>query len=256
MQCTALVIDDEPLARKRMIALLEEFSPEIEILGEAENGAQAIAKIKEIAPDVVFLDIQMPDMDAFEVLHALEPDEVPLVVFTTAYDNFALKAFEENTVDYLLKPVESERLSVAIEKLRKLLPAEDFGVPVPPDFSWEKFSNVVNLSSFYMQRLQVKKGDRIIFVNVDEVIRFHSEDKYTTVYTVNDQHIIDTPLIELEKRLDPKHFVRVHRSSIVAIDYIAECRKTAEGRITVVLHDRNNTELLVSRSLVKRIRNL
>jgi len=256
MLCTALVVDDEPLARKRMIALLEEFCSEIEILGEAENGAQAIAKIKEATPDVVFLDIQMPDMDAFDVLHALDPDEVPLVVFTTAYDNFAAKAFEENTVDYLLKPVESERLASCIEKIRKQMPQEDFDVPVPPDFSWEKFRNVVDLSGFYMQRIQVKKGDRIIFVNLDEVVRFHSEDKCTIVYTINDQHIIDTPLIELERKLDPKHFVRVHRSSIVAIDYIAEIRKTDEGRVTVVLHDKMNTELLVSRVLVKRLRSL
>lgn len=256
MQCTALVIDDEPLARKRMISLLEEYSSEIEILGEAESGAQAISKIKEMTPDVVFLDIQMPDMDAFEVLHALDADEVPLVIFTTAYDNFALKAYEENTVDYLLKPVEPERLAIAVEKLSKQVPEEKLDIPVPPDFSWERFRNIVDLSGFYMQRLQVKKGDRILFVNIDEVIRFHSEDKYTTVYTVNDQHIIDTPLIELEKKLDPRHFVRVHRSSIVAIDYIAECRKTDEGRVTIVLHDKNNTELLVSRSLVKKVRSL
>lgn len=256
MQCTALVIDDEPLARKRMIALLEGYSSEIEILGEAESGAQAVSKIKELVPDVVFLDIQMPDMDAFEVLHSLEPDEVPLVIFTTAYDNFALQAFEENTVDYLLKPVESERLTAAIEKLRRFIPNQDLEVPVPAEFSWEKFRNLVDLSNFYLQRLQVKKGDRIVFVNIDEVIRFHSEDKYTTVYTVSDQHIIDMTLIELEKKLDPRHFVRIHRSSIVAIDYISECRRTDEGRVTIVLHDRDNTELLVSRALVKKIRSL
>jgi two-component system LytT family response regulator len=122
MQCTALVIDDEPLARKRMISLLEPYSSEIEILGEAGSGTQAVKMIHEMLPDVVFLDIQIPDMDAFEVLHSLQGDDVPLVIFTTAFDNFALKAFEENTVDYLLKPVDSERLAVAIEKLRRLIP--------------------------------------------------------------------------------------------------------------------------------------
>lgn len=238
-----------------MISLLQEF-PEIEILGEAENGEQAISKIKTLAPDAIFLDIQMPDMNAFDVLHALEPDEVPLVVFTTAYDNFALKAFEENTVDYLLKPVDPERLSVAVEKLRRQMPDNDFDIPVPPEFSWEKFRSVVDLSNFYLKRLQIKKGDRTIFVNVDEVVRFHSEDKYTMVYTVSDQFICDMTLIELEKRLDPKQFVRIHRASIVAIDYIAEYRKSEDGRVTVVLHDRFNTELLVSRALVKKIRSL
>lgn len=255
MQCTALVNDDEPLARKRMMQLLEPFSSEIEILGEAGSGAQAVKMIHEMLPDVVFLDIQMPDMDAFEVLHSLRGEDMPLVIFTTAYDNFALKAFEENTVDYLLKPVDPERLATAIEKLRRMIPQVD-DTTVPPGFSWEKLCNLVDMSVLYLQRLQVKVGDRIVFVNIDEVIRFHSEEKYTTVYTVNGQYVIDTPLVELEKKLDPRHFTRVHRSHIVAIDYIAECRKGDAGRMVMVLRDKAATQLVVSRSLVKKIRNL
>ena len=255
MQCTALVIDDEPLARKRMMQLLEPFSSEIEILGEAGSGAQAVKMIHEMLPDVVFLDIQMPDMDAFEVLHSLRGEDMPLVIFTTAYDNFALKAFEENTVAYLLKPVDPERLATAIEKLRRMIPQVD-DTTVPPGFSWEKLCNLVDMSVLYLQRLQVKVGDRIVFVNIDEVIRFHSEEKYTTVYTVNGQYVIDTPLVELEKKLDPRHFTRVHRSHIVAIDYIAECRKGDAGRMVMVLRDKAATQLVVSRSLVKKIRNL
>ena len=255
MQCTALVIDDEPLARKRMMQLLEPFSSEIEILGEAGSGAQAVKMIHEMLPDVVFLDIQMPDMDAFEVLHSLRGEDMPLVIFTTAYDNFALKAFEENTVDYLLKPVDPERLATAIEKLRRMIPQVD-DTTVPPGFSWEKLCNLVDMSVLYLQRLQVKVGDRIVFVNIDEVIRFHSEEKYTTDYTVNGQYVIDTPLVELEKKLDPRHFTRVHRSHIVAIDYIAECRKGDAGRMVMVLRDKAATQLVVSRSLVKKIRNL
>ncbi|WP_295038138.1 LytTR family DNA-binding domain-containing protein [uncultured Fibrobacter sp.] len=255
MQCTALVIDDEPLARKRMMQLLEPFSSEIEILGETGSGAQAVKMIHEMLPDVVFLDIQMPDMDAFEVLHSLRGEDMPLVIFTTAYDNFALKAFEENTVDYLLKPVDPERLATAIEKLRRMIPQVD-DTTVPPGFSWEKLCNLVDMSVLYLQRLQVKVGDRIVFVNIDEVIRFHSEEKYTTVYTVNGQYVIDTPLVELEKKLDPRHFTRVHRSHIVAIDYIAECRKGDAGRMVMVLRDKAATQLVVSRSLVKKIRNL
>lgn len=255
MQCSAIVIDDEPLARKRMLSLLEPYSSEIEILGEAGSGAQAVKMIHEMLPDVVFLDIQMPDMDAFEVLHSLQPDDVPLVIFTTAYDNFALKAFEENTVDYLLKPVEPERLAASVDKLRRVIPQVD-ETTVPAGFSWEKLCNLVDMSGLYLQRLQVKVGDRILFVNIDEVIRFHSEEKYTTVYTVNGQYVIDTPLVELEKKLDPRHFTRVHRSHIVAIDYIAECRKGDAGRMVMVLRDKAATQLVVSRSLVKKIRNL
>lgn len=256
MICSALIIDDEPLARKRMMSLLEEYADEIDVMDEAENGEQAVSKIKSLRPDVVFLDIQMPDMDAFDVLHALEPTEVPLVIFTTAYDNFAVKAFEEKAVDYLLKPVEAERLDAAIAKLREKFPEDDFDLPVPPDFSWEKFRNVVDLSNYYLQRLQIRRGERVIFVNVEEVIRFQSEEKWTRVYTINDIYMMNTPLTELEKRLDPRQFVRVHRSSIVAIDYISEYRRNDDGRITLILRDKNNTELLVSRPLLKKLRDL
>lgn len=258
MAFSVLIVDDEPLARRRIRSLLEEYSDQVEILGEAGSGAAAIQQIKELLPDVVFLDIQMPDMDGFDVLHGLTPDEVPLVVFTTAYEHFAIKAFEEDTVDYLLKPLEPERLASAIEKIQRRLPAaNEETVPAnSQDLSWEKLRELVSTNSSYMQRLQIKLGDRIIFVNMDEVIRFHSHDKYTVVYTVKNQYVTYTGLVDLEKRLDPNSFVRVHRSHIVAIDYIAECRKTDAGRMVVVLRDKDATQLLVSRGYVKAIRNL
>lgn len=253
MRVNTVVIDDEPLARARIISLLEEYGDEFQIVGEAESGAQAVRVIKEHLPDVIFLDIQMPDMDAFDVLHSLGEGEIPHVVFTTAYESFALKAFEENTVDYLLKPVDPERLMSTVEKLRRIFPENDFSIPVPSDFSWKKFRSLVDLSNFYLQRIQVKKGDRCIFVNVDEIIRFQTEGRYTMVYTLNDMHIVDISTLELEKRLDPMHFVRIHRSTIVSIDYIAEYRKT-DGRITMVLRDKNRTELVVSQAMFKKIR--
>ena len=252
---TALIADDEPLARVRMRSLLEAYSSEIEILGEASSGAQTIAKIHELDPDVVFLDIQMPDMDAFEVLKSLNEDDIPLIVFTTAYDNFALRAYEENTVDYLLKPIDPERLASTMVKLRKRMPNES-GQGVPADFSWDKFRELMSASSFYMQRLQVKMPDRILLVNMDEVIRFQSEEKYTTAYTTTSQYIIDLTLVELEKRLDPHQFVRVHRAHLVAIDYISEIRKTDSGRLCVVLRDKNKTQITVSRNFVKTVKSL
>ncbi|MCQ2089132.1 MAG: LytTR family DNA-binding domain-containing protein [Fibrobacter sp.] len=256
MSFSVLIVDDEPLARKRMRVLLEEFSSEIEILGEAGSGAAAIQQIRELMPDVVFLDIQMPDMDGFDVLHGLNREEVPLVVFTTAYDNFAVKAFEEDTVDYLLKPVEQERLAAAIEKIRRRMPTPENEPALPQDFDWEKLRELVNRNDAYIQRLQIKIGDRIVFLNLDEVVRFQSEEKYTTVYAIDGRYVIDTPLIELEKKLDPRNFVKVHRSHIVAIDYIAECRKTEQGKMVMVLKDKNNTQLQVSRSVIKKFRNL
>ena len=255
MHCRALVVDDEPLARLRMRSLLEPYASELEIVGEASSGAQAINKIEELLPDVVFLDIQMADMDAFEALRNLEED-VPLIVFTTAYDNFALRAYEENTVDYLLKPVEPARLEKTIEKLRKLLATAESENQLPENFSWDSFRQLVNSANNYLQRVQVKIGDRILLISVDEIIRFHSEEKYTTVYALSGQYVIDTPLVDLEKKLDPSRFVRVHRAHLVAIDYISEIRKSDMSRLNVVLRDKNRTCLLVSRNFVKKVRSL
>ena len=256
MKARTLIVDDEPLARVRMRSLLEKYSEDLEIIDEAGSGAQAISKINELTPDVVFLDIQMPDMDAFEVLKNVDEDVMPLIVFTTAYENFALRAYEENTVDYLLKPVDPERLEATMEKLRKRLPDIEATNQMPADFSWEKFRSLMAMGDQYLQRIQVKIGDRILLVNVDEIIRFHSEEKYTTVYTPTNQYIIDTPLVDLEKKLDPRQFVRVHRAHLVAIDYIAEIRKSDMSRLNVVLRDKERTQILVSRNFVKSIRNL
>lgn len=255
MQCTALIVDDEPLARVRMRSLLAPYSSEIEIVGEAASGAEAIEKIGQLLPDVVFLDIQLNDMDAFEALKSLEED-MPLIVFTTAYDDFALRAYEENTVDYLLKPVEPARLEKTVEKLRKRLEQSTSENQLPENFSWDAFKQMMGSTSNYLQRLQVKIGDRILLVNVDEIIRFQSEEKYTTVYTLGGQHVIDTPLVDLEKKLDPRQFVRIHRAHLVAIDYIAEIRKTDMSRLNVVLRDKDHTQLLVSRNFVKKVRSL
>ena len=256
MQARTLIIDDEPLARMRIRSLLEKFSEDLEIIDEASSGSQAISKINELAPDVVFLDIQMPDMDAFEVLKNVDEDIMPLIVFTTAYENFALRAYEENTVDYLLKPVDPERLEKKIKKLRKRLPDIEATNQMPADFSWEKFRSLMAMGDQYLQRVQVKIGDRILLVSVDEIIRFHSEEKYTTIYTPTNQYVIDTPLVDLEKKLDPRQFVRVHRAHLVAIDYIAEIRKTDSSRLNVILRDKDHTQILVSRNFVKTVRNL
>jgi len=256
MPCKVLVVDDEPLARMRLKTLLEPYASEFEVVGEAGSGAQTIEKIQELDPDVVFLDIQMPDMDAFEVLKNIGEDDMPLIVFTTAYENFALRAFEENTVDYLLKPVDPERLEGTIEKLRRNVSSRSAQQQMPVDFTWEKFRDMVNARGSYLQRIQVKIGDRILLVNVDEIIRFQSEDKYTTIYTPTGQFVIDTPLVDLEKKLDPSMFVRIHRAHLVAIDYIAEIRKSDMSRLVVVLRDKNRTQLLVSRNFVKTVRSL
>lgn len=257
MPYRVLIADDEPLARKRMCALLAPYAQDFEIVGEASSGEQTVEQIDALNPDVVFLDIQMPDMDAFEVLRSLNPDvDVPLIVFTTAYENFALRAFEENTVDYLLKPIEEERLQTTMEKLRKRISVMEIEQQIPADFSWEKFRSMISENEHYIQRIQVRIGDRVLFVSVNEIVRFHSEEKYTTVYTLNNKYVIDTPLVDLEKRLDPHLFVRVHRAHLVSIDFIAEVRKGDAGRLNVTLNDKNHTQTIVSRNFVKKVRNL
>ena len=253
MACKTLIIDDEPLARIRMRSLLEAYPEDIAIVGEASSAMQAVEKIKELKPDLVFLDIQLPDKNAFEMLQEIQ-DEDFFIVFTTAYDNYALNSFEEDVVDYLLKPIAEERLQKTIEKIRALRPSVT-QEPIGP--FWEKLNQVLaRFSNQYMQRIQVRIGEKIVLVPVDEIVRFKSEDKYTVIYTPTSQYVIDVPLIELEKKLDPQEFVRVHRAHLLAIDYIAEIQRGDVGRLCVVLKDKARTAIPVSRNFVKRVRSL
>lgn len=254
MQFKTLIIDDEPLARIRMHKLLESYSDLVEIVGDAGCGEEAVSKILSVHPDLVFLDIQMPDKNGFDVLKEVGDDESPLVIFTTAYDDFAIKAFAEDTVDYLLKPIEEERLKIAMEKLRRLSDAFSGSPLTKSDI--EKLVEKSESHEPYLHRLQVKIGERTIFVPIETVFRFQSEEKYTTIYCSNAKYIIDIPLIELEKRLDPSQFVRVHRAHLVAIDAIAEYQRTIGGHFCIKLHDKDQTVIPVSRNFVSRIRTL
>lgn len=254
MKVKTLIVDDEPLARMRMQSMLAKFDDDIEIVGEAGSAMEAVEQIKALHPDLVFLDIQMPDNDAFGMLHEVE-DEDFAIVFTTAYDEYALRSFEFDVIDYLLKPIADDRLEKTIEKVRNYFPDEQ--PQLPADFSLEKLAKIMAAGrKQYLQRIQVKIGDRILLVNVDEIVRFKSEDKYTVIYTTNSQYIIDTPLVDLEESLDPQQFVRVHRAHLVAIDYIAEIQRIEAGRICVVLRDKARTNIAVSRNFVKRVREL
>lgn len=255
MKIRTLIVDDEPLARVRMNSMLAEYADDFDIVGEAGSASQAVEQIKALHPDLVFLDIQMPDKDAFEMLPEVA-DEDFAIVFTTAYDEYALKSFEFDVIDYLLKPIAEERLEKTVEKIRNYFPSESES-SLPADFSLEKLASLMAKNSKqYMQRVQVKLGNRTLLLSLDEVIRFKSEDKYTIVYTTNSQYVIDTPLVELEENLDPQQFVRVHRAHLVAIDYIAEIQKVDAGRISVVLRDKARTSITVSRNFVKSVRSL
>ena len=254
MQFQTLIVDDEPLARLRMRKLLEPYADLVKAVGEASSGTDAVAKIRNLHPDLVFLDIQMPDKNGFDVLKEVDDEETPLVVFTTAYDEYAIKAFAEDTVDYLLKPIEDERLKVCMDKVRRLGDVLS-GSPIS-ESDVQKLAETSENRGPYLQRLQVKIGERTLFIPIENVFRFQSEEKYTTVYASNGKYIIDTPLIELEKRLDPRLFVRVHRAHLVAIDAIAEYQRMVNGHFCVKLHDKDSTTVPVSRNFVSRIRAL
>jgi len=247
-----LIVDDEELARLRMRKLLEPFADKVEILGEAQDGVQALEKIRALKPDLVFIDIQMPGMTGLEVISQLKNDEIPWVVFATAFDEYAIKAFEESAVDYLLKPIEADRLKATIAKLERLNSKAN---PAIMD-TVRKLMEGQNPATNYLQRIQVKIGDRTLLLNIEQTIRFEAEDKYTTVHTDESKYVIDTPLVELEARLDPSKFMRIHRAHLVNISRIAEIQRQFGGRLKVVLNDKLKSGLPVSRNFVDKVRSL
>ncbi len=255
MQFKSLIVDDEPLARMRMRKLLEPYSDLVSVVGEASTGDEAISQIRTFHPDLVFLDIQMPDKTGFDVLKEVDNEEDPLVVFTTAYDEYAIKAFAEDTVDYLLKPIEEERLQICMEKIRRLEKVFSGETSIDSDVL-----SVLNRSpdkeKSYLRRIQAKVGDRTIVIPIENVFRFQSEEKYTTVYASNGKYIISTPLVDLEKRLDPALFVRVHRAHLIAIDAIAEYQRLPNGHFCVKLHDKDHSVIPVSRNFVSSLHSL
>ena len=254
MQFKTLIVDDEPLARMRMRKLLESYSDLVTIVGEASTGEEAIAQIRAGSPDLVFLDIQMPDMNGFDVLKEVD-EEDPLVVFTTAYDEYAIKAFAEDTVDYLLKPIEEDRLKICMDKVRRL--GKVLSGEMDPESAVQRLlDRTPDMKQPYLRRIQAKIGDRTVVIPIENVFRFQSEDKYTTVYASNGKFIIGTPLVDLEKRLDPGQFVRVHRAHLIAIDAIAEYRRLPNGHFTIKLHDKDNSVIPVSRNFVSNLHSL
>jgi len=245
MRLRAIIVDDEELARKRLRKMLKKHDAELEIVDEARNGEEAVERIDSVRPDVIFLDVQMPGFDGFEVVRRLKSK--PYIVFATAYDEFALKAFEENTIDYLLKPIEERRLDKSVDKLRQLFEGHSLRF----DENVERLLS--RLSAESMKRLQVKVGDRIVFIDIADITYFEAKDKYTYLHTAEQKHIIDITLADLELKLDATEFVRIHRSTIVNLKHIVELVKWFGGKYKVKLRDRNKTELVVSRGYVDRI---
>jgi two-component system LytT family response regulator len=239
-----LVVDDEPLARERLRKLLEK-EPETELVGECADGASAVEAIRSLAPDLVFLDVQMPELDGFGVLAQLGSDKMPAVVFTTAHDQFALKAFEIHAVDYLLKPFGKERFQVALHRAIGQVRRVHAG-----DLSQRLTALLASVQSEpkskYAARIAVKSSGRVVFVKVDDIDWVEAADNYVSLHAGHEEHLHRETMAALEAQLPPAKFMRISRSTIVNVDRIKELQPLFHGEYAVIL--RNGTKLTLSRS--------
>jgi two-component system, LytTR family, response regulator len=235
----SIIIEDEKLARERLKLLLKKHEDVIEILAEAANGEEGLQLINSLKPDLIFLDIQMPGLTGFEMLQQL--DDIPLVIFTTAYDEYALQAFETNTIDYLLKPIAPKRLAKAINKLQQMGSAES-------QIKDQVLDLISKMSQPRASFIKVKTGSITKLIKLDKICYFQAEDKYTFLHTYDKKYILSDSLNELEKTLSSQ-FKRIHRGFIINLDYIKEIVNLSSNKSIVVLKDEQNTELPISRRM-------
>jgi two-component system LytT family response regulator len=244
----AIIVDDERPARLMISSLLENFKDSICLIGEAKNGKEAIELIERELPNIVFLDIQMPDMNGFEVLSRLSRQ--PMVIFVTAFEQYAIDAFRENSIDYLIKPVEEERFAQSINKLLR------FGNPYK-DIDFTAMLKIFNQqqSKKEMTSLPVKVGQKILLIRFSEISYFESRDGYVSLFTITGkEYVTDLSLQDLEMKL-PGNFMRVQKSFIVNKDSIKEIQRYFNNRLILILDDKNNTKITTGTSYILQIRN-
>lgn len=255
----AVLVDDEPLALRGLKLRLAEFS-EVEIVGEAPNGREAVKLIKQSNPDLVFLDIQMPGLDGFGVVRALIGAPAPLFVFVTAYDKYAIEAFEANALDYLVKPVEEERLKDAIHRAHEALKSraaasrESRLVELLASLNGDERDRIKELlaepawseKDRYPERLSFKDGSKVVVLGADEIEWIDAAGDYMCIHAGGKTHIIRETMKTLEQRLDPTRFQRVHRSAIVNVKKVKELHPHSNGEYFLILE--NGAELKLSRS--------
>lgn len=236
-----MIVDDEPLARKAMSLALGKF-PEIEVIGECADGFEAVKMINREKPEVVFLDIQMPKLDGFDVLELL--DDPPFIVFVTAYNEYALKAFESHALDYILKPLKIERLKKTLERVEKRL-REEKRQPVGQLLDQHQEHNKP------LERILVRDRNCIHILPVVNITHIEAQDDYVALYTKESSYLKKETLSGLEKRLDSRQFVRIHRSYLINIDYLSKIEPYAKDSKIAVL--KNGKTLPVSRSGYQRL---
>ena len=242
-----VIVDDEDLARERIQSLLEE-QPDIEIVGLCSDGASAIETIDRERPDLVFLDVQMPGMDGFDVVENIEPEHVPAIVFVTAHDGHALRAFEINALDFLLKPFDQARFEKALERARAQVNRDRSSL-----FDARLVSLLEGLHDErkYPERLIVKSGGRVFFVRTEDIDWVEASGNYVKVHAKGEAHLIRESMKNMETKLDAKTFVRIHRSAIVNIDRIKELEPWFHGEYVVIMRD--GTRLTASRVFSERL---
>jgi two-component system LytT family response regulator len=256
-----VVVDDEELGRDRLESLLTEH-PDMEVVGTASDGRAAVEVIEREQPDLVFLDVQMPEMDGFEVVEALELDRMPAIVFVTAYDAHALRAFEVHALDFLVKPFDQARFEKALEHVRGQITRgsrspemqrDDGGgaTLVPMDERLLAVLEELRAQRNFPERLIVKTAGRVFFVRVEDVDWVEASGNYVKVHAKGEAHLIRESMKNMEARLDPKRFVRIHRSAIVNIDRIKELEPWFHGEYIVIMRD--GTRLTASRVFSDRL---
>jgi len=228
-----LIVDDEPLARERVRELLEGES-DVEIVGEAANGVEALTMILSEAPQLVFLDVQMPELDGFGLLRELGSEGLPVIVFVTAYDEYALQAFDVHAVDYLLKPFDRQRFCRSLARARDLLTGRDRN---ELDRRLQSLLEDLRPGERHLERILVKAGGKIRLVRVEELDYVEAAGNYLRLYQGRERHLLRETLSNFETRLDPARFVRIHRSIIVNLDRVAELEQALHGDYHVRLHD-------------------
>jgi two-component system, LytTR family, response regulator len=251
--CRAYLVDDEPLALRRLARMLEAAGG-AEIAGSATDPEAALEFLSRQRVDALFLDIEMPGMNGFELLARLPAQ--PPVIFTTAFDQYALKAFEVNSIDYLLKPVEEEQLARALNKLRRLRGGAPEWMQQPELTALlERLGASLRAPApAYPARIASRTGGRVHLVEVARVTHFFARDKLTWAAAGGREHLVDHTIAELEQRLDPRRFVRIHRAVIVNLDWVGEMDSWFGGGLVVRLKDEKRTELTVSRDRARALK--
>lgn len=246
-QLRILIVDDEPLARDGLKELLGGL-PDVSIIGESGDGVQALEAISSKSPNLVFLDVQMPGMDGFGVIKEIGAEQMPMVIFVTAYDEFAVKAFEVHALDYLLKPVDPERFTMALDRARASIEHRNTSALTTKLMS---LLEDIGGAQKYLERITIKNDGKITFINTRDVDWIEAEGDYVCLHASGKKQLIRGKIGELEEKLDPKAFVRIHRSTIVNIDRIKELQPLFYGEYSLSLH--NGTKLTVSRSYRQKL---